>query len=94
LLSDTHFSNWQSVDAAKLAPGAPASTTIPNQQFPRSIRIERPHDDYRLDLQIAKITFNDDIPPERFKLEQPPGSDLIRVGESAEEKQPNQGARP
>ena len=93
LLSDTHFSNWQSVDAAKLAPGAPASTTIPNQQFPRSIRIERPHDDYRLDLQIAKITLNDDIPLERFKLEQPPGSDLIRVGESAEEKQPNQGAR-
>jgi hypothetical protein len=91
LLSDTHFSNWQSVDAAKPAPGASAT---PNQQFPRSIRIERPHDDYRLDLQIAKITLNDDIALDRFKLEQPPGSDLIRVGESAEEKQPNQGAQP
>jgi hypothetical protein len=92
LLSDTHFSNWQSVDAAKPAPGAPAT---PNQQFPRSIRIERPHDDYRLDLQIAKITLNDDIPLDRFKLDQPPGSELIRVGEStAEEKQTNQGAKP
>jgi hypothetical protein len=92
LLSDTHFSNWQSVDAAKPAPGAPAT---PNQQFPRSIRIERPHDDYRLDLQIAKITLNDDIPLDRFKLEQPRGSELIRVGEStAEEKQTNQGAQP
>jgi hypothetical protein len=91
LLSDTHFSNWQSVDAAKPAPGAPAT---PNEQFPRSIRIERPHDDYRLDLQIAKITLNDDIPLDRFKLDQPPGSELIRVGEStAEEKQTNQGAK-
>jgi hypothetical protein len=96
LLSDTHFSNWQPVDAAKPAPGASAFN--PNQQFPRSIRIERPHDDYRLDLQVAKITLNDDIPLDRFKLEQPPGSDLIRVGESPEEKQEekqsNQGAKP
>ena len=66
LLSDTHFSNWQTVDAAKPAPGTSASDSSPNQQFPRSIRIERPHDDYRLDLQIAKITLNDDIPLDRF----------------------------
>ncbi|HWZ24608.1 MAG TPA: hypothetical protein VN037_04950 [Verrucomicrobiae bacterium] len=95
LLSDTRFSNWQPVDAAKPAPGASANASIANQQFPRSIRIERPHDDYRLDLQIAKITLNDDIPIDRFKLEQPAGSDLIRVGESSEDKQPpNQGAKP
>ncbi len=50
LLSDIHFSNWQPVDAAKPAPGASANASIANQQFPRSIRIERPHDDYRLDL--------------------------------------------
>jgi outer membrane lipoprotein-sorting protein len=94
LLSDTRFSNWQSVDAAKPAPGTSATTSSPPQQFPRSIRIERPHDDYRLDLQIAKITLNDDIPLDRFKLEQPPSSELIRVGESPEEKQSSQGAKP
>ena len=98
LLSDTRFSNWQSVDAAKPAPGGLATTSSPPQQFPRSIRIERPHDDYRLDLQIAKITLNDDIPLDRFKLEQPPGAELIRVGEAPEEKpsekQPSQGAKP
>jgi len=92
LLSDTRFSNWQMVDAAKPVSGMPASPSTP--QFPRSIRIERPHDDYRLDLQIAKITLNDDIPLDRFKLEQPPGSDLIRVGESPEEKQSSQGVKP
>ena len=94
LLSDTRFSNWQPVDAAKPAPGASATASSPNPQFPHSIRIERPHDDYRLDLQIAKITLNDDIPLDRFKLEQPPGSELIRVGESGEEKQSSQGAKP
>jgi hypothetical protein len=94
LLSDIHFSNWQTVDAAKPAPGTSATALAANQQFPRSIRIERPHDDYRLDLQIAKITLNDDIPLDRFKLEQPPGSDLLRVGETTEEKQASQGAKP
>jgi hypothetical protein len=98
LLSDTRFSDWQPVDPAKPAPDSSAPPSSPTQQFPRSIRIQRPHDDYRLDLQIAKITLNDDIPLDRFKLEQPSGSDLIRVGESPEEKhdekQPNQGAKP
>ena len=99
LLSDIHFSNWQSVDAAKPAPGASATASGAtavgaNQQFPRSIRIERPHDDYRLDLQIAKITLNDDIPLDRFKLDQPSGSDLIRVGDSSEENPPNQASKP
>lgn len=93
LLSDTHFSNWQPVDAAKPAPGASA-TANPNPQFPRSIRIDRPHDDYRLDLQIAKITLNDDIPLDRFKLQQPAGADVIHVGESPEENQSAPGAKP
>jgi hypothetical protein len=90
LISDTHCSNWQPVDADGAA--APASSST--QQFPRSIRIERPHDDYRLDLQIAKITLNVYIPPERFKLEQPAGAEVIHVGEPAAENQPQQDAKP
>jgi len=31
---------------------------------------------------------NEDIPADRFKLEQPAGSELVRVGEDAPEKQP------
>jgi outer membrane lipoprotein-sorting protein len=54
--------------------------------FPRQFRIERPHDDYRLDLQVTKLALNEDLQPDRFKLDQPPGSDLVRVGEATEEK--------
>ena len=93
LISDTYCSNWQPVDAA--GSEAPTSSVAsPAQQFPRSIRIERPHDDYRLDLQIAKITLNSEIPLERFKLEQPAGAEVIHVGEPAAENQSKQDAKP
>ena len=56
--------------------------------FPRAIRLERPHDDYKLDLQVIKISLNEEIPPERFNLEQPPESELVRVRDATEGKQP------
>jgi hypothetical protein len=81
LLSDVHVSDWQPVIGDQAAGSAK-----PDRAFPRQIRSERPHDDYRLDLQITKITLNEDLPPDRFKLEQPPGTELVRVGENTEEK--------
>jgi outer membrane lipoprotein-sorting protein len=56
--------------------------------FARTIRIDRPHDDYKLDLQVTKVTMNEEIPAERFKLEQPAGSELVPVGEPTESKKP------
>ncbi len=56
--------------------------------FPRVIRIERPHDDYKLDMQVTKVTMNEEIPAERFKLEQPEGAELVPVGQATESKQP------
>ena len=84
LLSDVHVSDWQPVvsDQQSLASPTPGAVSA----FPRQVRIERPHDDYRLDLQVLKLSLNEELPLDRFKLEQPPGSDLVRVGESAEEK--------
>jgi outer membrane lipoprotein-sorting protein len=38
-------------------------------------------------LQVTKITLNVDIPADRFKLEQPAGSELVGVGDAAEDKQ-------
>lgn len=80
LLSDIHVSDWQAVNQE--SPGS----ARPDRAFPRQIRIERPHDDYRLDLQITKVTLNEDLPPDRFKLEQAAGTELVRVGGDTEEK--------
>jgi hypothetical protein len=102
LVSDVRLSNWQPVireqQHSNGTPGGVpngASRNDPNgapgngpNAFPMAIRIERPHDDYKLELQVLKIAINEDIPAERFKLEQPPGSELVRVGEAAEKKQP------
>ncbi|MHB8503215.1 MAG: hypothetical protein ACYDHE_20015 [Candidatus Acidiferrales bacterium] len=85
LLSDVHYSDWEPLTAAEQPPGATASGI---SAFPRVIQIERPHDDYRLDLQVTKLMLNEDIPADRFNLEQPAGSELVRVGGDAPEKQP------
>jgi hypothetical protein len=89
LLSDTRFSDWQPTDA----PAGQTAAAANPETFPRTIRIERPHDDYVLDLQVSKISLNENIPAERFKLEQPTGSELVRVGED-EDKQPAKDAKP
>jgi outer membrane lipoprotein-sorting protein len=87
LLADVHVSDWQALDPATSQPRVTA-TASPVTTFPRAVRIDRPHDDYRLDLQITKVTLNEEIPRERFKLEQPAGVEVVRVGEGAEDKQP------
>lgn len=95
LLSDVHVSDWQPVDGS--APANAAANSAPATglaAFPRTIHIERPHDDYVLDLQIQKITMNEEIPAERFKLEQPAGAELIRVGEESEDKKPAKDSKP
>jgi outer membrane lipoprotein-sorting protein len=87
LLSDIRVADFQPVDSAAASNSAGTiGETAPS--FPRTIRIERPHDDYTLDLQVTKITLNEEIPAERFKLEQPAGTELVRVGDGTEKKQP------
>lgn len=84
LVSDVHLSDWQPLAGDQDHPGG--SPAGPINAFPRAIRIDRPHDDYRLALQITKVVLNADIPADRFKLDQPAGSDLVRVGDAAEDK--------
>ena len=87
LLSDIRLADWQPPDSAagQTVPGAPSNGVA---LFPRAIRIERPHDDYKLDLQVTKVIMNEEIPAERFKLEQPAEAELVRVGDATETKQP------
>src|SRR5947207_8629427 len=77
ILSDVRYSDWQPVSNPPPAANGP-------QSFPRVLRIDRPHDDYRLDLQVSKIEFNGDLPPDRFQLPQPANSELVRVSSDGE----------
>src|SRR5262249_51768558 len=87
LLSDVKFSNWQTPDPGTSGT-APASTA--SIVFPRAIRIDRPHDDYRLHLQFTKVVLNEVIPAERFNLDQPAGSDLVKVESNKPSSDSNQ----
>lgn len=50
-------------------------------RYPREIVLSRPHDDYTLNLHITRLTLNEEISADRFHLEQPPGVELIKVGD-------------
>ena len=73
--SDVHYADWQ-----------PTGDT----QYPHQISISRPGDDYKLDITIKKLAVNESIAPDRFILQQPPGTELVRVGEESGEEQPPQ----
>jgi outer membrane lipoprotein-sorting protein len=87
LMSDVHLADWLPMEnaASQNTQAAPSDGAA---LFPRSIRLERPHDDYKLDLQVTKISLNEEIPAERFKLEQPAGSELVQVSDATGGKQP------
>jgi len=76
LLSDVRYANWQPVSAGSA------------DEYPMSIRIDRPRDEYRLDLTISKIVLNETLEADRFKLEAPAGAEVVHVGENSEEKRP------
>jgi len=76
LLSDVRYANWQPVSAGSA------------DEYPMSIRIDRPRDEYRLDLTISKIVLNETLEADRFNLEAPAGAEVVHVGENSEEKRP------
>ena len=86
LLSDIRESNWQPLTGDQPSPPAGGSNSV--TEFPRSIRIERPHDDYRLDMDITKLSVNQEIPQERFTLAQPAGSEPVHLSQGPENQQP------
>lgn len=84
LVSDVSYADWQPVMPASAVPGPSDSAA----SYPRTIRLERPHDDYRLDMTITKISLNEEIAADRFVLDEPAGAELVRVTDSVEEKRP------
>jgi hypothetical protein len=77
LISDIHLDEWQVA-----APAASSAIVNGNLEFPRHITMQRPHDDYKLEIKVKKVTLNEAISDDRFQLQQPPGTELVKVGES------------
>jgi outer membrane lipoprotein-sorting protein len=71
-----HFQDWQPAGDA---------------QYPHTITVGRPHDDYQLGIRVTKLAVNETIAPERFHLAQPPGTELVEV-DKLDTK--DQGAKP
>jgi len=78
LLSDVRYSNW-------LPPDTSASSL---NEYPRSIRIDRPHDEYRLDLSVTKISLNESLAADRFQLQPPEGAEIVHLADTPEDKKP------
>jgi outer membrane lipoprotein-sorting protein len=91
LLSDVRFSDWQPLTDSSA--GTPTAAVGP-RAFPRALRIDRPHDDYRLDLQVSKIDLNLNLSADRFELMQPANSDLVRVTTAPDSKPSGKDSHP
>jgi hypothetical protein len=82
LLSDVRYADWQPVEAENGAANGAAATV---NEFPRKIRIERPRDEYTLEMTVTKVTLNEPLDASRFHLEPPPGTELVTLGENSGE---------
>jgi hypothetical protein len=81
--SDVRYSRWDTFGAVK---------------YPREISLARPGEDYKLEIEITKLTLNEEIAADRFVLHQPPGVEVVNTGEEAQSEKPQettpQGAKP
>jgi outer membrane lipoprotein-sorting protein len=66
VVSDTAYADWQEAGAL---------------DYPREISLSRPLEEYQLEIRITQLTLNQPIPAERFQLAQPPGTELVQLGE-------------
>jgi hypothetical protein len=73
LASDVRYSGWGTVGTVR---------------YPRRISLARPGNDYKLQIDVTKAAFNETISPDRFELLQPPGSELVKVGEESQDMKP------
>lgn len=58
--------------------------------YPRQISLSRPDNDYKLQIGIKKVTFNEPISSERFVLQQPPGTELVNAGQESQAAKPEE----
>ena len=58
-------------------------------RYPTHIEVNRPEDDYRVAITIEKATFNEPIPPEKFDLKRPEGTELVDLSAAKQEERPS-----
>lgn len=71
--SDINYAQWRDFGSVR---------------FAEQIEITRPAEHYGLRIRINKLSTNTPIAPERFEMKQPPGTQLVHVGEETKEPQP------
>ncbi len=77
--SDIAYSDWQpSAGAGAVSAAAASNAAAPF--FPRRIHIRRPQQDYELTVSVTRLTLNGEISDDRFALAQPPGTELVQLG--------------
>ncbi len=81
LLSDVRYAEWKGA-------GETPKDAAESLSFPRKIVLTRPRDDYKLEIQVAKLALNGALTAEQFKLEQPEGTELVQLGENQPGAQP------
>jgi outer membrane lipoprotein-sorting protein len=50
--------------------------------FPVQIEIERPQEEYDITLKMVKLEFNKQLTDDQFALAQPPGAEVVHLGEN------------
>jgi outer membrane lipoprotein-sorting protein len=68
LATDAHYENYKDYDGIA---------------FPSQIEIRRPREEYDIVLSVVKLQLNGVLTDEQFMLAQPPGADVVHLGEPA-----------
>jgi outer membrane lipoprotein-sorting protein len=63
-------------------------------RFPVQIEIERPQEEYDITLNILKADLDKQLTDDQFSLPQPPGAELVRLGETDNQAQGSNGGDP
>lgn len=59
--------------------------------FPSIIHIHRPQEEYAITLHVLKLRLNEPLTAEQFELQQPPGSQLVRLDQTAQQQSASDG---
>lgn len=78
LLSDVRYSDWKAPDTAEGS----------LKEYPHTIRIDRPRDEYRLDMTVTKISLDEAIAADHFQIQAPDGVEVVHLTDAAEDKKP------